>query len=116
LSSIIFAPGENIILSGKGKIEQPIVASGEAYLTNRRLLIIQKSGLIRKRETPLVDIRIDMISYAKVEGLLSKVLVIGVPQGGSLITYKIKVPHPESWLSQILALKSSIGTKTEFWP
>lgn len=109
MSSIIFIPGETVVLSGKGKIEQPIRASGEAYLTTRRLLIIQKSGLLRKRETPLLDIHLNMISYAKVEGILSKVLVIGVPQGGTVITYKIKVPHPESWLSQILALRSQLN-------
>ena len=63
--------------------------------------------MIRKRETPLVDIHIDQISYAKVEGFISKVLVIGVPHGGTVIAYKIKVPHPDSWVAEILRLKQA---------
>jgi len=101
MSSVLF-PGEKIILSGKASIEQPISGDGEAYLTDKRLVIIHKSGLIRKKETPLVDIRLDQISYAKVEGWLSKTLVIGVPQGGTIIAYKIKVSNPDSWLAAIM--------------
>ncbi len=107
MSQIIFSPDEKVILSGKGSIEQPIKGKGEIYLTNKRLLLIHKSGLIRKRETPLIDIRIDQISYAKVEGFISKVLVIGVPHGGTVIAYKIKVPQPDSWVAEILRLKQA---------
>ncbi|MGC8988438.1 hypothetical protein [Infirmifilum sp.] len=101
MSNIIFSPGEKVILSGKGRVEQPIRGEGELYLTNKRIVLIHRTGLIRKRETPLVDIRLDQISYAKVEGLLSKVLVIGIPQGGTVIAYKIKVSNPDSWLAAI---------------
>lgn len=107
MSYIVFAPDEKIILSGKGTIEQPIKGKGEIYLTNKRVVLIHKSGLIRKRETPLVDIHIDQISYAKVEGLLFKVLVIGVPHGGTVIAYKIKVPNPDSWVAEIMRLKTA---------
>jgi len=101
MSSVLF-PGEKIILSSKAGIEQPIRGNGEAYLTEKRLLIIHKSGLIRKREIPLADIRLDQISYAKVEGWLLKTLVIGVSQGGTIIAYKIRVPNPDSWLAAIM--------------
>ena len=107
MSQIIFSPDEKVILSGKGSIEQPIKGKGEIYLTNKRILLIHKSGLIRKRETPLIDIRIDQISYAKVEGFISKVLVIGVPHGGTVVAYKIKVPQPDSWVAEILRLKQA---------
>lgn len=106
MSSAIFTPDEKLILSAKCSIEQPIEGKGEAYLTNKRLLVVQKTGLIKKQETPLVDIRIDQISYVKVEGLISKVLVIGVPHGGSVITYKIKISNPKLWASEIYRLRS----------
>ncbi len=105
VSSIIFDPDEKLILSSKARIEQPVKGSGEAYLTNKRLVLIHKSGLIFKKETPLVNIWLSEISYAKVEGLLSKVLVIGVTHGGTVIAYKIKVSNPESWLAEIYNLK-----------
>jgi len=105
--SIILSPSEKILMSGSARIEQPLEGKGEAYLTDKRLIVIHKSGLIRKKETPLLDIRINQISYVKVEGLLSKVLVLGVTQGGKIITYKLKVPNPESWMSTIYNLLSS---------
>ena len=101
MASIILSPTERVLISGSAKIEQPIAGRGEAYLTDKRLVVIHKSGFIRKRETPLLDIRLDQISYVKVEGILSKVLVVGISQGGKVIAYKIKVPHPDSWMSTI---------------
>ena len=106
MPTVIFSPDEKIILGARGTMEQPINGSGELYLTTKRLILIHKSGFIRKRETPLVDIRLDQISYVKVEGLLRKTLVIGVPHGGSIIAYKIRVPNPESWQAEIYRLRS----------
>ena len=108
MSQVVFGPDETVILSGRGDIEQPIKGNGELYLTTKRLLLIHKSGLVRKKETPLVDIRLDQLSYAKVEGLLSKVLVLGVTQSnGIVVTYKIKVPRPDSWLNAIFRAKQA---------
>ncbi len=106
MSSIIFGPDEKVILSDKGRIEQPFKQGGEIYLTTKRLLLIQKSGLIKKKEIPLVDITIDNISYAKVEGRLSKTLVLGITEkAGRIITYKVKVKDPDAWLAEIYRLK-----------
>ena len=106
MSAIIFSPDEKVILSAKGSIEQPVRGKGELYLTNKRIVLIHKSGFIRKRETPLVDIRLDQISYVKVEGMLRKTLVIGVPHGGNVIAYKIRVQNPESWQAEIYRLRT----------
>jgi hypothetical protein len=107
--NIIITPGEKIILSDQGTIEQPIEGSGELYLTNKRLLLIHKSGIIRKRETPLIDILLTQISYVKTEGFLRKALVIGVRErGGGIIAYKIHVNHPDSWMAKIYNLISSV--------
>jgi len=107
VSYVMFAPDEKIILSGKGTLEQPIKGKGEIYLTNKRLVLIHKSGLIRKKETPLVDIHIDQISYAKVEGFISKVLIVGVPHGGTVVAYKIKVSNPDAWMAEIMRLRAA---------
>ncbi len=112
MKSIIFSPDEKIILQGKGRVEQPVEGSGELYLTNKRLVLIHKSGFLRKKETPLLDIRISQISFVKVEGLLSKALVIGVPHGGTVVTYKIKVSKPEVWQAEIYKLMSGGGEQS----
>jgi hypothetical protein len=102
----MFSPDERMILSAKGSLEQPITGKGELYLTDKRLFLVHKSGLITKRETPLVDMRISEINYVKVEGSLRKVLVLGVRgTGGIIVAYKIHVSAPESWSAQIYSLK-----------
>lgn len=109
----MFSPDERIILSAKGSLEQPITGSGELYLTDKRLFLVHKSGLITKRETPLVDIRINEVNYVKVEGSLRKVLILGVRgAGGQIIAYKIHVSTPESWLAQIYSLKGGSTVST----
>ena len=112
MSYFAIGPDEKIILQGKGVIEQPVSGKGEIYLTSKRVIMIHKSGLIRKRETPLVDVRLDNISYAKAEGLLRKVLVLGVHQGGLVTAFKIRVSNPESWVAQIYNLKSQVPDNT----
>ena len=66
--------------------------------------MIHKSGFIRKRETPLIDVKLENISYAKAEGLLRKVLVSGVHQGGLITAFKIHVKNPEAWVANIYNL------------
>ena len=106
MSSVI-SPDENLVLSGHGSIEQPIAGSGELYLTDQRFMLVHKSGLISKRETPLLDVTIGEISYVKVEGSLRKVLVVSVrASGGKVQAYKIHVGQPEAWAAQIYNLKS----------
>jgi hypothetical protein len=104
--SSIFSPDERVILSGKGSLEQPVTGKGELYLTDKRLFLVHKSGLITKRETPLVDIKISEVNYVKVEGSIRKVLVLGVRgTGGMIVAYKIHISAPEAWSAQIYSLK-----------
>jgi zinc-ribbon domain len=113
--SSMFSPDEKVILSAKGSLEQPIRGSGEIYLTDKRMFLVHKSGLISKRETPLLDIPINEVTYAKVEGALRKVLVVGVRgSGGQVLAYKIHLSTPESWSAQIYSLKggSAVSTAT----
>ncbi|MDG6931746.1 MAG: zinc ribbon domain-containing protein [Nitrososphaerota archaeon] len=92
--SVLF-PNEKVVLSYSASVEQPVRGKGELYLTDRRLLLVHRSGVMRKRETALFDISFDKVSYLKVEGLIRKALVIGVTsQGGAVITYRVRVPDP----------------------
>ncbi|MEM3857159.1 MAG: zinc ribbon domain-containing protein [Thermoprotei archaeon] len=104
--SSMFSPDEKITLSGKGSIEQPIMGHGELYLTNKRLFLVHKTGLISKRETPLLDVEIGQITYCKSEGTLRKVLIVGVRgSAGQVLAYKIHVSGPDAWVAQIYNLK-----------
>ena len=106
MSSVI-SPDENLVLSGHGSIEQPIAGSGELYLTDQRFMLVHKSGLISKRETPLLDVTIGEISYVIVEVILRKVLVVSLRAvGGKVQAYKIHVGQHEAWAAQISNLKS----------
>ncbi|MDG7044437.1 MAG: zinc ribbon domain-containing protein [Nitrososphaerota archaeon] len=106
--SFIFSPDETILMSGTGTIEQPIQGHGELYLTDKRLFLIHRSGLIRKRETPLMDIDMAQLTYAKTEGIIRKVLIIGARnQSGQVNAFKIHVMNPESWVAHIYNLKNA---------
>jgi hypothetical protein len=104
--SSMFSPDEKVILSGKGSMEQPVTGHGELYLTDKRLFLAHKAGLIRKRETPLLDVEIGQITYAKAEGALRKVLVLGVRgTAGQVLSYKMHVSAPDAWVAQVYNLK-----------
>ncbi len=106
----MFGPDEPVLLSRHASIEQPVSGSGTLYLTDRRLILIHRSGRIRKTETPLLDLTLEEISYARIEGTLWKVLVIGArTQGGRVITYKIHAQDPQVWKAQIYSLKGGGG-------
>jgi hypothetical protein len=106
----LFGPDEPVLLSRHASIEQPVSGNGMLYLTDRRLILIHKSGLLRKTETPLLDLTVDEISYVRVEGTLWKVLVIGArTQGGRVVAYKVHAQNPEIWKAQIYSLKGSLG-------
>jgi hypothetical protein len=105
VSSFLY-PGEEVIISGEGSVEQVFVGKGELHLTAKRLFLAHRSGLVRKRETPLLDVEIGQVSYAKTEGMLTKVLVVGVRgTAGQVLAYKFKVPRADEWAEQILRLK-----------
>lgn len=105
MSSLLY-PGEEVILSGEGSVEQVFVGKGELRLTAKRLFLVQRSGLVRKREAPLLDVELGQVSYAKTEGMLTKVLVVGIRgNAGQVLAYKIKVPRSDEWVEQILKLK-----------
>jgi hypothetical protein len=110
VSSLLY-PGEEVIMSGESSVEQVFVGKGELHLTAKRLFLAHRSGLVRKRETLLLDAEMGQISYAKTEGLVSKVLVVGVRgTAGQVLAYKIKVPRADAWVEQILRLKGGEGT------
>lgn len=99
----IFSPNERILLNAHGSVEQPINGKGQLYLTDRRMLLVHKSGLIIKREMPLLDVEISQISYVKTQGTLRKVLALGVKSsGGQVAHYKVHVRTPETWVAQIM--------------
>src|SRR5438132_13491426 len=80
------------------------------YLTDRRLILIHRSGVVRKPQAPLLGLTLDEISYVRVEGSLWKVLVIGArTQGGRVVTYKVHAQNPGVWKAQIYSLKGSLG-------
>jgi len=105
--SMFFGPGESVILSGKGQIEQPVNGGGVLYLTNHRLFLIHKSGIIRKREIPLLDLPLTDISYVRTEGSLRKVLIVGARSANGLVTaYKVHVANPDSWAAGITSTRA----------
>ena len=112
----IFGPDEPVLMSRRASIEQPVSGSGTLYLTDRRLILIHRSGHIRKTETPLLDLTIEEISYARIEGTFWKALVVGArTQGGRLVTYKIHAQNPQVWKAQIYSLKGG-GRGIRFIP
>lgn len=109
--SSMLSPGEKVILRGKGSIEQP-KGPGELYLTDKRLFLAHKVGVIRKRETQLLDVEIEQITYAKAEGILRKVLEVGVRgTAGRVLSCKIHVSGPEAWVAQVYNLKGGGGAR-----
>lgn len=106
----MFSPDEKVVLSDKGSIRQPVQGRGEIYLTDKRLFLAHKSGLVKKRDTLLLDVEIGQMTYAKVEGTLRKVLVVGVRgTAGMVLAYKIHVSDPDAWVSQIYDIKGGGG-------
>ncbi len=91
-----FFPGERVIISYPASVEQPVKGRGELFLTDKRLLLVHRSGLIMKKETVLFDIAFNQVSYLRSEGIIRKSLAIGVTsQGGIVITYRIRIHDPE---------------------
>jgi hypothetical protein len=69
-------------------------------------VLVHKSGLISKKETALLDVRLDEVSYAKVEGAIGKALVVGVREtGGQILPYRVHVSGPASWSAQISSFR-----------
>ena len=100
--------GEKVILNSHGAVTRPISGHGRLYLTDRRLLLVHRSGLVKVKETPVLDIGIPQISFSKIEGMLRRSLVLGVKSGnGQVVSYKIRVNREEKWSLEINALKGS---------
>jgi hypothetical protein len=113
--SSIFSPDERILLSAHGSVEQPINGRGDLYLTDRRLVLIHRSGLIIRRETPLLDVELSQVSYVKAQGTLRRVLVLGVrSNGGQVSAYKVHVGAPDSWVAQIHSLKMTGNSASKY--
>ena len=105
----IFSPNERILLNAHGSVEQPINGKGQLYLTDRRLLLVHKSGLVIKRELPLLDVEISQISYIKTQGTLRKILALGVKSnGGQVAHYKVHVRTPEAWVARIMNMGANV--------
>jgi hypothetical protein len=113
MSSPYLSSGEKVILNDHGSVLKPIQGSGQLYLTDRRVVLIHRSGFVRTKETPLLDIEIPQISYLRIEGLLKRSLVLGVKAGnGQIVPYKIHVSREEKWHSEIYGLKGGSSEKT----
>ena len=111
MSSRYLSPSEMIILNSHGSVEKPVKGHGQLYLTDKRLVLVHRSGLIKIKETPILDIEIPQISYSKIEGMLRRTLVLGVKAGnGQVVSYRIRVAREEKWHSAINTLK---GVKNE---
>lgn len=111
MSSRYLSPSEMVILNSHGSIEKPVKGHGQLYLTDKRLVLVHRSGLIKIKETPVLDIEIPQISYSKIEGTIRRALVLGVKAGnGQVVAYRIRVAHEEKWHSEINTLK---GGKNE---
>ncbi len=94
-------------MNDRGSVVKPIQGHGQLYLTDRRVFLIHKSGFVKIKETPVLDIEIQQISYSRIEGLLRRTLVLGVKAGnGQIVPYRIHVSREEKWHSEIHGLKS----------
>ena len=91
-----------MIFSSRCRVEQPTECSGELYLTERRLIMIRSSGLLRRRAEVFFDEALQDISLVRSDGILRKAVTLSVrrPQG-SVVTYRLKVPSAEVWASHI---------------
>ncbi len=106
MSSHYLSSGEKIILNDRGSVVKPIQGHGQLYLTDRRVVLIHRSGLVKIKETPVLDIEIPQISYSRIEGLLRRTLVLGVKAGnGQIVPYRIHVSREDKWHSEIYGLK-----------
>ena len=115
MSTSYLSPSEKVILNSHGSVEKPVSGHGQLYLTDKRLVLVHRSGLLKVKETPVLDIEIPQISYSKIEGMLRRTLVLGVKSGnGQVIPYRIRVAREEKWHSEIRMLKG--GTKETVAP
>ncbi|MDG7034602.1 MAG: zinc ribbon domain-containing protein [Nitrososphaerota archaeon] len=56
----------------------------------------------------MLDIDMAQLTYAKTEGIIRKVLIIGARnQSGQVNAFKIHVMNPESWVAHIYNLKNA---------
>lgn len=102
--------GERVERSAKATLSEPTKTKGQLYLTDRRLAMVRKEGLIRKKEVPVFDLPLGSISFARSEGIISKKLVVAAGSAdGRVSTYKIEVGKTKSWSEAISNLKRGPG-------
>jgi len=98
--------GERVERSAKATLLEPTKTKGQLYLTDRRLAMVRKQGLIRKKEVSVFDFPLGSISSARTEGLISKKLVVAAGSAdGRVWTYKIEVGKTKAWSEAIGNLK-----------
>lgn len=99
--------GEGVTKSSKAKVIEPVKMSGKLYLTGRRLTLVRREGTLRKKEISVFDIPLENIAFAKVEGLISKKLVIGARNpDGRVTSYKLEVGGTSSWSAAIASSRN----------
>ena len=108
--SHFFGPDEQVVMQGSCSIEQPLEGKGIMYLTTKRLILIHRSGMISRKETPLLDLPLRDISYVRVEGTVFKTLIVAArAMGGTLVAYKMHTQRTGAWAERISSVSSSPG-------
>ncbi|HYB45601.1 MAG TPA: zinc ribbon domain-containing protein [Nitrososphaerales archaeon] len=98
--------GERVERSAKATLLEPTKTKGQLYLTERRLAMVRKEGLIRKKEVAVFDLPLGSVSFARTEGLISKKLIVAASSAdGRVLPYKIEVGKTKSWSEAISNLK-----------
>jgi hypothetical protein len=113
MSTTLVPADEKVILSGTGRIEDPIRETVRIYLTEKRLLFVHTVGTFRKKDESLLDAGIDQIEYVNAEGGQSDLLVVTVrTASGKIVTYRAHVETPQVWFGQIQSLKSTSASSS----
>jgi hypothetical protein len=103
-------PDERIFVRMRGRLLGKTRASGIVYLTSRRLLIISRQGVLAKRDTPVFEVALDRIVYARITGLLSKSIWFGVSSGtGFIAPFKLRVTNAQAWVAAFRRAKVGVS-------
>jgi hypothetical protein len=102
---VILKPGEKLLLQDRATMES--YGKGTLYLTNSRIIFEVTTGLISKKTEIALILGLGAVEDVKVEGLISKKLVIegSDERTGCIDRYKFSVPNPSAWE---VSIKSAI--------
>ena len=102
---VLLKPGEKLLLQDRAAMEG--YGKGTLFLTNNRVIFEATTGLISKKTEIVLILGLGAIEDVKVEGLISKKLVIegSDERTGRIDRYKFSVPNPSAWE---VSIKSAI--------